>query len=722
MKTLELRTGDDGIALIEIDLADRPVNVLTPELIADLADAVEQVATSPGVRGAILVSGKPGTFIAGADIKGMLALLDEGPVPAAQGATLGEAFGRLARRIETCGKPFAAALDGSALGGGFELALACHHRVLADHPKAVVGLPEVGIGLLPAGGGTQRLPRLIGIEKALGLLLTGRHVKAGEALKLGIVHELAPQGEVVAAAKRRLLAQPQAVQPWDAKGFRVPGGAGPMAPHASRSFTAGATLLAAQTQRNLPAPLAILSCVYEGTQLPLDAGLRVERKYFGRLLADPVARNLMRTLFINKGRLDKLASRPADVPPSKVGKLGVLGAGMMGAGVAHVAAGVGIEVVLLDSTLAQAERGKAHAARQLDKAIERGKHTRESADALLARIHPTVDYADLAGCDFVVEAVFENRDIKADVTRRAAAVLPATAVFGSNTSTLPITGLAQAFDRPQDFIGIHFFSPVERMPLIELILGEKTSRATLARALDLVAQLRKTPIVVNDSRGFFTSRVFGTFIKEGIAMLQEGVSPALIENAARQAGMPVGPLAVVDEVSLEITLKVYDQWRADGVQPPHEPALSIDATRKMVEELGRKGKAAGAGFYEYPEGGRKFLWPGLAEHWPVASQQPAVEELKRRFLTIQALEAARCVEEGVVADPADADVGSILGIGYPAWTGGVLSYIETVGLQRFVEQATELAQRHGERYRPSPWLVERAQRNEVFHRPMALAA
>ncbi|MEP6722389.1 MAG: 3-hydroxyacyl-CoA dehydrogenase NAD-binding domain-containing protein [Variovorax sp.] len=722
MTTLQLRSGDDGVALIEINLADRPMNVLTPELIADLAQAVEQVASSPGIRGAILTSGKPGGFVAGADIKGLLALFDTGAIAPAQGAAVGEDFARLARRIETCGKPFAAALEGVALGGGLELALACHHRVLVDHPKAVLGLPEVGLGLLPAGGGTQRLPRLIGIEKALGLLLTGRHVLPAEALKLGIVHALAAQGEVVDAARRWLLAQPSAVQPWDAKGFRVPGGVGPTAPHASRTFTAGTTLLAGQTQRNLPAPLAILSCVYEGTQLPLDVGLRLERKYFGRLLADPVARNLMRTMFVNKGRLDKLANRPADVPLSKVRKLGVLGAGMMGAGVAHVAAGVGIDVVLLDNTLAQAERGKAHAARQLDKAIERKKSTREQADAVLARILPTADYADLAGCDFVVEAVYESREVKADVTRRAAAVLLATAVFGSNTSTLPITGLAQAFDRPADFIGVHFFSPVERMPLIELIRGDQTSEATLARALDLVAQLRKTPIVVNDSRGFFTSRVFGTFVKEGIAMLQEGVLPPLIENAARQAGMPVGPLAVVDEVSLDITLKVYAQWQADGVQPPHEPALSIEATRKMVEQLGRKGKAAGAGFYEYPEGGRKFLWPGLATHWPPAPQQPAVEDLKRRFLTIQALEGARCVEEGVVLDPADADVGSIFGIGYPAWTGGVLSYIETVGLQSFVAQCVQLAERHGERYRPSPWLMARAERGQVFHPPLAVGA
>lgn len=722
MNTLELHMGDDGIALIRIDLPGRPMNVLTPELVADLAEAVEQVVAAPGIAGAIITSGKPGAFVAGADIKGMLALLDAGPVPATQGAALGEAFSQVARRIETCGKPFAAAIEGPALGGGFELALACHRRVMADTPKTVAGLPEVGIGLLPAGGGTQRLPRLIGIEKALGLLLTGRHVKAAEALKLGIVHELAPSGETVAEARRWLLQKPEAVQPWDAKGFRLPGGAGPTAPHASRSFTAGTTLLAGQTQRNMPAPLAILSCVYEGTQLPLDVGLRIERKYFGRLLADPVARNLMRTLFVNKGRIDKLVNRPAGVPPSKVARLGVLGAGMMGAGIAHVAAGVGIEVVLIDSTQAQAERGKAHAARQLEQAVARGRTTREQADAVLARIHPAVDPAALSGCDFVIEAVFENREVKAEVTRKACTAMPATAVFGSNTSTLPITGLAQAFARPEDFIGVHFFSPVERMPLVELIVGEKTSPQTLARALDLAAQLRKTPIVVNDRRGFFTSRVFGTFIKEGIAMLQEGVAPALIENAARQAGMPVGPLAVVDEVSLEITLKVHAQWLADGVQPPHEPALSIDATRKMVEQLGRRGKAAGAGFYEYPEGGRKFLWPGLAEHWPVVAQQPPVETLKRRFLTIQALEGARCTEEGVVMDPADADVGSIFGIGYPAWTGGVLSYIETVGLPQFVAQAEELARLHGERYRPSAWLVERARQDARFHPPMSALA
>lgn len=718
MQTLTLNIDSDGIALIAIDLPGRSMNVLTPQLTLDLTAAIEQVAETDTIRGAILTSAKPDGFVAGADINGMLDLFERG-IDAVAASKIGESLGQALRRLETCGKPFVAAINGVALGGGLELALACHYRVLADSPKAVIGLPEVGLGLLPGAGGTQRLPRLIGIEKSLGPLLGGQNLRPAEALKLGIVHAVVSPDKVMEAARAWVLGGPSAVQPWDVKGFRVPGGVGPTASHASRTFTAGTTLLAQQTQRNLPAPLAILSAVYEGTQVPIDLGLRIERKYFGQLLSGPVARNLMRTMFVNKGRADKLANRPPGVPKLRVHTLGVLGAGMMGAGIAYAAAGVGIDVLLLDATLEQAERGKQYARKALDKAIKRGKSTAEKAEVLLARIKPTVAYADLADCEFVIEAVFESREIKADVTRQAAAAMSKDAVFGSNTSTLPITGLAEAFPRQEDFIGMHFFSPAERMPLLEIIVGAKTSPATLARALDLAEQLRKTPIIVNDSRGFFTSRTFGTFVKEGMAMLQEGVAPALIENAARQAGFPVGPLAVVDEVSLEITLKVYDQWLADGVQPLHEPALSIELTRKMVNELGRKGKAAGSGFYEYPKDGKKFLWPGLAQLCPLAVQQPAVEELKRRFLTIQALEAARCVEEDVVQDPADADLGSILGIGYPAWTGGVLSYIETIGLQRFVDEAQRMAGLYGTRYQPSDWLKTKALEGRRFHKSLA---
>lgn len=720
MQTLKFTVDADGIALIVIDLAERVVNVLTPQLIADLAAAVERVADTSAIKAAVLTSGKSDTFVAGADIKAMLESFDRG-IDAVEAAALAEPFGRVLRRMETCGKPFAAAINGLALGGGLELTLACHYRVLVDHPKAVVGLPEVGLGLLPAGGGTQRLPRLIGIEKSLGLLLTGRQLRPAEALKLGIVHVLAKPEDVVEVARAWLLASPNSVQPWDAKGYRVPGGVGPMASHAGHTFTAGTALLAAQTQRNLPAPLAILSSVYEGTLVPIDTGLRIERNYFGQLLAGSVARNLMRTMFINKGRADKLAQRPAGVPKSKVNRLGVLGAGMMGAGIAYQAASVGISVVLIDATQAQADKGKQYAVRILDKNISRGKSTREKADALLALIHPTTDYNGLAECDLVVEAVFEDRAVKAEVTRKAGEALPRHAVFASNTSTLPITSLAKAFVRPTDFIGMHFFSPVERMPLIEIIKGQETSPEALAKALDLTEQLRKTPIVVNDSRGFFTSRVFGTYIKEGMAMVQEGIKPALIENAARQAGLPIGPLAVLDEVSLDITLRVYEQWVGDGAPPAWEPELSINLVRKMVGELGRKGRAAGGGFYDYPKDGKKFLWPELARHFPEAVAQPDVETLSRRLLMVQALEATRCLEEGVISDPGDADVGSILGIGYPAWTGGVLSYIETLGLQSFVDEAHRFADQYGGRFRPSDWLMTRAVEDNKFHPPMGQA-
>ncbi|OYO26305.1 3-hydroxyacyl-CoA dehydrogenase NAD-binding domain-containing protein [Janthinobacterium sp. PC23-8] len=706
METLKFSIAEDGIASIVIDLPNRSMNVLTPQLIDELITVVEQVATDTTVLGAVVTSGKVGSFVAGADITHLLDIFEKG-ISAVDASRIGDKLSGLMRRMETCGKPFAAAINGLALGGGLELALACHYRVLADHPKAVVGLPEVGLGLLPGGGGTQRLPRMIGIEKAAGLLLTGKQIGPQEALKLGIVNALASESDTVETAAAWLRGRPSAAQPWDVKGFRIPGGVGPLASHAPRTFTAGTSLLAQQTQRNYPAPLAIASALFEGTQVPLGTGLRIEANYFGQLLAGPVARNLMRTMFVNKGEADRLVKRPPHVPKSAVRKLGVLGAGMMGAGIAYSAAKAGIHTVLLDTTIEAAERGKQYSAKLLEKDLGKNRITRDKADAILARIAPTIDYSDLAGCDYVVEAVFENRAIKAEATRKAEAVIGADAVFGSNTSTLPITGLAETSARPGNFIGIHFFSPVERMPLIEIITGAATSDVALARTLDFVEQLRKTPIVVKDSRGFFTSRVFGTYIKEGVAMMQEGILPALIENGARQAGMPIGPLAVLDEVSLDITLKVYDQWVSDGTPPPFEPALSVNAIKTMVHSFDRKGRASGAGFYDYPKEGKKFLWPQLGQHFPIVATQPDVDEVKQRVLYVQAMEAARCVEEGIVSAE-DADIGSILGIGYPAWTGGTISFIETVGLTAFVAEAERLALLYGPRFQPSPWLKERA--------------
>jgi 3-hydroxyacyl-CoA dehydrogenase/enoyl-CoA hydratase/3-hydroxybutyryl-CoA epimerase len=702
----------DGIAILAIDVAGRPMNVLTPEFRADLAECIEKVAGDSAVRGAVVCSAKS-SFMAGADIKDMVGAFDRG-ITAKQASEFSWELHKLFRRMETCGKPLAAAINGVALGGGLELALACHYRVLEDGPKAGVGLPEVTIGLLPGGGGTQRVPRLIGIPEALRLITEGRQLAPADALKKGLVHEVAPAAEIVERARQWILKGGEGIQLWDRKGFKIPGGAGQTSPAAAQAFMAGTALTAKATMRNYPAPVAILSCIYEGTQVPIEHGLRIESRYFGKLLAGPVARNLMRTMFVNKGLADKLARRPAGPPRSQVRRLGILGAGMMGAGVAYVSARAGMDVVLLDSTLELAGKGKDYSRTLLAKDVSRGKRTQADADAILARIKPTTSYEDLAGADLVIEAVFENREIKADVTAKTEAVIPKNAVFASNTSTLPITGLAQASKRPAQFIGIHFFSPVDKMPLVEIIVGKKTNEDTLARALDYVGQLRKTPIVVNDSRGFYTSRCFGTFVNEGIALLQEGVNPALIENGAKLAGMPVGPLAVSDEVSIDLSWKVMTQTEKDLGRRYDKP-VSYDTVRKFVEDLKRPGRRFGAGFYDYPQDGKKHLWPGLAEVFPRAPQQPSADEVMKRLLYIQALETARCMEEGVVTTAAEADLGSILGWGFPAWTGGTLSYIDTVGIRTFVAECDRLAKRYGKRFKPSKWLRERAERDEPFH-------
>jgi 3-hydroxyacyl-CoA dehydrogenase/enoyl-CoA hydratase/3-hydroxybutyryl-CoA epimerase len=712
--TIRYAVDADGIALLTIDLPGRSMNVLTLELLDELEALVDRVAGDDGVKGAVITSGKK-AFIAGADIKDMVAAYD-------RGLTEKEAFGfswalnRPLRKLETCGKPFAAAINGLALGGGFEVCLACHYRVLADDPKAVVGFPEVNIGLLPGAGGTQRTPRLIGIEATLPMILQCQNQTPEQALKLGLVHELAPAGDVVERARQWVLKSGDPEQPWDKKGFRVPGGAGATSPKLAQTFMVGTALVAGKTQHNYPAPIAALSAIYEGCIVPIDAGIAIESQYFAKLLAGPVARNMMRTLFVNKNAADKLARRPEGVEKSQVRKLGILGAGMMGAGIAYVSAQAGMEVVLLDTEIDKAEHGKDYSAGLLDQAIARGKSSAEKKAALLGRIHTTTDYADLAGCDLVIEAVFENPEIKADVTAKAEAVIAESAIFASNTSTLPITGLARNSKRPASFIGIHFFSPVEKMPLVEVIVGEKTSDEAIARSLDYIQQLRKTPIVVNDSRGFFTSRVFGTFTTEGMRMLAEGVNPALIENAARMAGMPVGPLAVTDEVTLELALKVgRETARALGQQFPRDPADHVLV--KLADELGRKGKRYGKGFYDYPADAKKRLWPGLAQHFPLSAEQPSVEEVKTRLLYRQALESARCFEEGVLTHPADGDVGSIFGIGFPAWTGGVLSFIDTLGIARFVAECDRLAEVYGERFRVSDWLRERAAKSQAFYPP-----
>ena len=711
-KHFTLAVDADGIALITMDSPGRSMNVLSPEVQQELSVIVERVVTDGAVRGAIFTSGKP-SFLAGYDLTEFLR--NFGPQLSAMQVyeELG-GLGRLLRRIETCGKPFVAAINGLALGGGFEVCLACHYRVIADDPKAYLGLPEVKVGLLPGGGGTQRMPRLAGIAQSLPYLLEGGNIAAAEARKLGLVHEVVPAAELLAAAKRWLLGAPVAVQPWDQKGYRVPGGVGFQSAGATQTLMGATALVAKKTLHNYPAPAAILSCVFEGTLLPIDKGLEVESKYFAQLVTGPVARNLIRTMFVNKGNADKLSVRPADAPQLKVTKLGVLGAGMMGAGVAYVSAMQGMDVILIDSTQELAEKGKAYSARLLAKDVERGKRTQEQAAAILAKITPTTDYAQLAGAQLVIEAVFEKREIKADVTAKTEAVIAKDAIFASNTSTLPITGLAKASKRPKNFIGIHFFSPVEKMPLVEIIVGKQTSDEAIARALDYVGQLRKTPIVVNDSRGFYTSRCFGTYTNEGAAMVAEGIDPQLIESAGRLAGMPVGPLAVSDEVSLELAYKVMSQSREDLGAKYKEPA-SWPVVRRLVEDLGRLGRKSGTGYYDYPEGGKKTLWAGLAQEYPRLPQQPGVEELKTRLLYIQALETARCYEEGVLRSVHEADLGSILGWGFPAWTGGTLSFIDTVGPARFVAECKRLARLHGERFKPTKGLLALAQAGGTYY-------
>ncbi|MGE6743578.1 3-hydroxyacyl-CoA dehydrogenase NAD-binding domain-containing protein [Allorhizobium pseudoryzae] len=712
MKHIRIEIEADGIAVLTLDNADESMNLVSPAFIEEFSAAVEKIATDDAIKGAIVTSGKP-AFMAGADLKFLGAAFDKG-MTIKDALAFRQAPSDMHRRMETCGKPFVAAINGLALGGGCELVLACHHRVIVDDPKATLGLPEVNVGLLPGSGGTQRLPRMIGVERALSMLTTGEIVSPAEALARGIVDQVVSREALLDAARAWLRGNPDPVRAWDKKGYAPPESFGLLDTKMATMFTMAGPGVSAKTWHNYPAPIAIVATVFEGVQLPFDSALKIEGKHFARLLADPVSRNIIRTTFLNKGKADRLASRPEGFDKTTFRKVGILGAGMMGAGIAFVSAAAGIDVVLIDSSLEFAEKGKAYSAGVLKREIERKRRSQEAADTILSRIHPSVDYADLADVDLVIEAVFEDTAVKADVTKRAAAVIPKTTPFASNTSTLPISGLAEAFERPDDFIGLHFFSPVDRMQLVEVIVGKKTSDATLAKALDFVGQIRKTPIVVRDSRGFYTSRVFQTFIHEGMALLQEGVKPAIIENAAKQAGMPVGPLAVTDEVTIELPMKIVRQAQAE-MGTAYTPPVSLEVMRRMLDEFKRPGRKGGAGFYEYAADGKKHLWKGLSDAFPIAKEQPALDEVKKRMLYIQALETARCLEEGVLLNPVDGDLGSVLGWSFPTYTGGTLSLIDTVGLKAFVAECESLAQRHGERFAPSSWLREKAAESDSFY-------
>jgi 3-hydroxyacyl-CoA dehydrogenase/enoyl-CoA hydratase/3-hydroxybutyryl-CoA epimerase len=710
--TLDYAVGFDGVAVITIDVPGSSANVMTPAFRTDLAAVVDRVSADAAVIGAVITSAKS-DFMAGGDLK---AMVDQFSVPMSkqEAFAIATLMSPLLRKLETCGKPFVAAINGPAMGGGLELALACHARVALDDPKVQMALPEVTLGLISGAGGTQRLPRLIGVQKALPILLKGTRLGAKQALELGIVTSTVATGLVEVARAQAAGTNP--VQPWDRKGYQVPGGASFFDADLGATYNLTATSIAKDTNRNYPAPIALLTVVARGAFLPMDAALHLESCHFARLVLDPVARNMVRTSFVSKGELDKLARRPKDVAPASLKQVGVVGAGLMGSGVAQVCAAAGLAVVLIDASVAQAEAGKQRLADAYAKQVQRGRMQQEKVDAILARINPAADYTMLSACDLVVEAVFEDRKVKGDVFRKLQEVLRPDAIIASNTSSLPISGLAEGIVHPARFIGLHFFSPVDRMPLVEVVTGALTSDQTLAHALDFIKLLRKTPIVVKDSRGFFTTRVISAYLTESVGMLAEGVKPALIDNAARLAGMPIGPLSLIDELTLELGYNAMNQEKADLGDAWVEP-VGYKVQKKFVAELGRKGRRFGSGFYDYADG-KKALWPGLDEVYPPARVQPDVVELKTRMLYVQSLEAARCFEEGVIASAGEGDVGSVLGIGFPGYTGGVFSLIDTVGIAQFTATCERLADQYGERYRPSAWLRARAAAGTAFY-PLA---
>ncbi|WP_259014342.1 3-hydroxyacyl-CoA dehydrogenase NAD-binding domain-containing protein [Emticicia fluvialis] len=695
---------ENNVAILSWNMTTSPMNVLNDVSIPEFESHLKNAYADSEVKGIIITSEK-NEFIAGADVKMLLKNNDKDP---SETYKFSLDFNKIFRTLETCGKPVVAAINGTALGGGFEVCLSCHYRIALDNPKAQIGLPEVQLGLLPGGGGTQRLPRLIGMEPALLLMVEGKRISPKEAFGYGMVNDLAAtREELMEKAMKWILANPKAIQPWDEfdkktgaikarENYKVPGG-NVQSPTGMRTFAGGTAMIMDKTKGNYPAPIEILSCVYEGLQVNIDRAIAIEVRHFVKVATSREAKNLIGVMFLGKNEADKGASRPKDVPKTEVKKLGILGAGFMGSGIAYVSAMAGIEVVLKDVSIEGAEKGKDYSRSLVQKGIEKGKTTKEKGDLLLSLIQPTDKAADLKGCDLIIEAVFENRELKATVTQEAEPMLAEGGVFGSNTSTIPISGLAKASAKPENFIGIHFFSPVDKMMLVELIRGKQTSDYAVALAVDYVKKIRKTPIVVNDSRGFYTSRCFSTYTSEGIYLLKDGVDPVLIENAGKYAGMPVGALAVSDEVALDLALKITRQSIADGALTESDD--TYQAIRLMVEDLGRLGKKNKKGFYEYPADGKKYLWDGLAEYFPVSDSQPEMDEVKKRLLYRQVVESIRCFDEGVLTTKLDGNIGSILAWGFPPYAGGTLNFPEFVGKETFINECNRLANTYGERFR-----------------------
>ncbi|ESX96772.1 3-hydroxyacyl-CoA dehydrogenase NAD-binding domain-containing protein [Mesorhizobium sp. LNJC403B00] len=715
-------TDADGIAMVTWNMPDRSMNVFTEEVMNEFDKIIDQVVADAAIKGAVITSGKD-SFSGGADLtmlQKMLAVFakekTKDPEKAAQ--LLFDNAGRMGglwRKLETSGKPWVSAINGTCMGGAFELSLACHGRVAADSEKVKMALPEVKVGIFPGAGGTQRVPRLTDQQQALQMLTTGQTLSPQKAKAMGLIHEIAEPGKLIETAKAMIRNGLKAVQPWDEKGFKLPGGQ-IYTPAGFNLWPPAIAILRRETYGNYPAAAAILKCVYEGLLVPFDTGLRIEQRYFTEIMQSKEAAAMIRSLFVSLQELNKGARRPAGVPETKFKKIGILGAGFMGAGIAFVTAKAGIPVVLLDRDMASAEKGKTHSDSLISDQVTKGRVKPEEKDRLLSMITPSADYADLAGCDLVVEAVFEDSAVKKAATEQAEAVLKSSAIFASNTSTIPITALAKNSARPKNFVGIHFFSPVDKMMLVEIILGKKTGDKALATAIDFVRAIKKTPIVVNDTRGFYVNRCVLRYMSEAYKMLIEGVPAPMIENAAKAAGMPVGPLALTDETAIDLAQKIMKQTIRDLGDKSVDPR-QMALINTLVDTHGRFGRKNGKGFYDYPaKPAKKKLWPGLKDLYPqLEAEKVDYEELQQRLLVTIALEAARVMEEGIVTDPREADLGSILAFGFAPFTGGALSYIDGIGVGEFVRIAKGLQKKYGAEFKAPKLLLDLAEKGETFY-------
>jgi len=714
----------DGVAVITWDCPGKSMNVLNLEAMALLDGMIDKAHADPKVKGIIITSGKS-DFAAGMDLNILAKMKESAGDNPAQGLFDGiMKFHTLERKIELAGmdfktkkggKPTVAAMPGTGLGIGLEIPLSCHRRIVADNPKAKIGLPEIKVGIFPGAGGTTRLVRMLGAMAASPFLLQGNMVAPAAAKAAGIIDEVVPADQLMARAREWVLSATDAdcVKPWDAKGYKMPGGA-PYHPAGFMTFVGANAMVNGQTMGVYPAAKALLSAVYEGALVPFDTALRIEARWFVNVLMNPSSGAMIRSLFINKEALDKGAVRPAGIPDQKVSKVGILGAGMMGAGIAYVSANAGIEVVLIDQKQEAADHGKAYSEGILDKGISRRKVTAEKKDEVLGRITATTDLQALAGCDLIVEAVFEDPKIKAEITQKVEAIVDADCIFATNTSTLPITELAKASARPDEYIGIHFFSPVDKMLLVEIIRGKATGDRAVAKALDFVRQIRKTPIVVHDARFFYANRCIIPYINEGMRMVAEGVKPALIENAAKLVGMPLGPLQLVDETSIDLGVKIAKATKA--AMGDAYPDDEVDDVLFAMFDKGRLGRKSKSGFYSYDDAGKRTgLWPGLSEMYAVYPDQPDLDEVQHRLLMAQVLEAVRALEDGVLMDIREGDVGAILGWGFAPWSGGPFSWLDMIGAAKAVEICDRLTKVYGPRFKTPALLREMAEKGETFY-------